>query len=93
MTFRAIYADLAERYDVIFYPFFLEGAALNDGLMQADGLHPNAKGVAVIVENILPKVDELLAKVEQGLRGRSPPHRGGMAMSGSASTNDVGRRQ
>ena len=61
--FRAIYADLARRYDLIFYPFFLEGAALNDDLMQADGIHPNAKGVAVIVENIMPKVDELLAKV------------------------------
>ena len=62
--FRAIYADLARRYDLIFYPFFLEGAALNDDLMQADGIHPNAKGVAVIVENIRPKVDELLGKVE-----------------------------
>jgi acyl-CoA thioesterase-1 len=62
--FRAIFADLAQRYDVIFYPFFLEGAALNDDLMQADGMHPNAKGVAVIVENIMPKVDELLARVK-----------------------------
>ena len=62
-AFRALYADLAERYGVIFYPFFLDGAALNDGLMQADAIHPNAKGVAVIVENMLPKVEELLAKV------------------------------
>ena len=61
--FRAIYADLAARYELIFYPFFLEGAALNDDLMQSDGIHPNAKGVAVIVDNIMPKVDELLAKV------------------------------
>jgi len=61
--FRALYADLASRYGVIFYPFFLEGVALNDSLMQADGIHPNAKGVAVIVEGILPKVDELLAQV------------------------------
>ena len=62
--FSALYADLAARYGVVFYPFFLDGAALNDGLMQADGIHPNAKGVAVIVEGILPKVEELLAKVE-----------------------------
>ena len=60
--FRAIYADLAKRYDVIFYPFFLEGAALNDGMMQGDGIHPNAAGVAAIVDNIMPKVDELLAR-------------------------------
>jgi acyl-CoA thioesterase I len=32
--------------------------------MQADGIHPNAKGVARIVESILPKVEELLAKVD-----------------------------
>ena len=38
--------------------------SLNDGLMQGDGNHPNAKGVAVIVANIMPKVEELLAKVE-----------------------------
>ena len=62
-AFRALYADLAARYGVIFYPFFLDGAALTDGLMQADAIHPNAKGVAVIVENMLPKVEELLAKV------------------------------
>ena len=62
--FRAIYVDLAERYHVLLYAFFLEGAALNDGMTQGDGLHPNAKGVAAIVENILPKVEELLAEVE-----------------------------
>jgi acyl-CoA thioesterase-1 len=62
--FRALYADLAARYGVIFYPFFLDGVALNDGLIQEDGIHPNAKGVAAIVENLLPKVDELLAQVE-----------------------------
>ena len=60
--FRAIYTDLAAKYDVVFYPFFLEGAALTDGMMQGDGIHPSAKGVAAIVENILPKVEELLAR-------------------------------
>jgi acyl-CoA thioesterase-1 len=63
-AFRAMYADLAARYGLILYPFFLEGAALKDGLMQQDGLHPNAKGVAAIVEKILPKVEELLAQVK-----------------------------
>jgi acyl-CoA thioesterase-1 len=62
--FRALYADLAQRYDVIFYPFFLDGVALHDDLLQGDGIHPNAKGVAVIVERILPKVEELLARVK-----------------------------
>lgn len=63
-AFGAIYPDLAARYGVILHPFFLDGAALNDGLMQADGLHPNANGVAAIVEKILPKVEELLARVK-----------------------------
>ena len=62
--FRAIYPDLAARYGLVLYPFFLEGVALNDSLLQGDGIHPNARGVAVIVEGILPKVEELLAQVK-----------------------------
>jgi acyl-CoA thioesterase I len=61
--FRAIYPALAQRYDAVLYPFFLEGVALNQSLMLDDGNHPNAKGVERIVEGILPKVEELLAKV------------------------------
>lgn len=60
--FRALYADLAARYDLILYPFFLDGVALDDKYLMGDGLHPNAAGVARIVEGILPKVEELLAK-------------------------------
>jgi acyl-CoA thioesterase-1 len=63
-AFHALYADLAQRYGVVFYPFFLDGVALHDDLLQGDGIHPNAKGMAVIVEGILPKVEELLAKVK-----------------------------
>ena len=61
--FSAIYRDLTQRYNVVFYPFFLEGVALNAGLMQGDGMHPNEKGVAKIVDGIMPKVEELLAKI------------------------------
>jgi acyl-CoA thioesterase I len=60
--FRAIYQDLAKRYDLVFYPFFLDGVVLDDKYMQDDGLHPNAQGVARIVELMLPKVEELLAR-------------------------------
>ena len=63
-SFGAMYPDLAAQYDVILYPFFLEGAALNDNLMLKDGIHPNGKGVAVIVENMLPKVEALLAQTQ-----------------------------
>jgi len=66
--FHAIYLDLAERYCALLYPFFLDGVALDPGLMQEDGIHPNAKGVDRIVQGILPKVDELLTQVENQRR-------------------------
>jgi acyl-CoA thioesterase I len=62
--FRAIYADLAQRYDLILYPFFLDGVALDDQYTLSDGMHPNAEGVARIVDGILPKVEELLVRVQ-----------------------------
>jgi acyl-CoA thioesterase I len=62
-AFHAIYPDLAARYDLILYPFFLDGVALDDHLTLNDGMHPNAQGVARIVEGILPKVEELLAQI------------------------------
>ena len=70
--FRAIYADLAERYGAVLYPFFLDGVALDAGLMQEDAIHPNAKGVDRIVQGILPKVDELLAQAEARRSAESP---------------------
>jgi acyl-CoA thioesterase-1 len=60
--FDAVYPRLAEEYDTLFYPFLLQGVALDPALNQADGIHPNAKGVAVIVEGLLP---EARALVEQ----------------------------
>jgi acyl-CoA thioesterase I len=55
-AFAAVYPRLAERYDVPLYPFFLEGAIEDPALMANDGIHPNAQGVAVIVERMLPHV-------------------------------------
>lgn len=54
--FNRIYPDLAEKYGVALYPFFLEGVAQNPSLQLADGLHPNAQGIAVMVEGILPYI-------------------------------------
>jgi acyl-CoA thioesterase I len=62
-AFDSIYPDLAAKYGALLYPFFLDGVAGDRGLDQADGLHPNAAGVGVIVEHILPKVEELVARV------------------------------
>ncbi|MDB5520515.1 MAG: lipolytic enzyme [Tardiphaga sp.] len=59
-SFNAIYPDLAKQFDVPLYPFFLEGVAGNDKLNQADGMHPTAPGIDIIVKNILPSVEAWL---------------------------------
>ncbi len=61
-AFDAIYPDLAKHYGVGLYPFFLEGVAANPALNQADGLHPTAEGVAIIVRGILPALRQVIAK-------------------------------
>lgn len=58
--YKSMYADLADEYDVPLYPFFLKGVALKGDLNLADGIHPNAKGIDVMVENILPTVKKAL---------------------------------
>ncbi|WP_291686187.1 arylesterase [Bradyrhizobium sp.] len=58
--FNAIYPDLAKSFGVPLYPFFLEGVAGDAKLNQADGMHPTAEGVDVIVKNILPTVQAFL---------------------------------
>ena len=62
-AFERIYPELAAKYGVLLYPFFLDGVAADLSLTQHDGMHPNAAGVGVIVERILPKVEELIARV------------------------------
>lgn len=59
-SFDRLYPALAKRFDVAFYPFFLEGVAGVPELNQSDGIHPNAAGVQVIVNGILPLVKSLL---------------------------------
>jgi acyl-CoA thioesterase I len=59
-AFDAIFPGLAAEFETLFYPFFLDGVATNPALNQADGMHPTAAGVDVIVHKILPKVEELI---------------------------------
>ena len=61
--FNAIYPDLAKSFGVPLYPFFLEGVAADARLNQADGLHPTAEGIDVIVKNILPTVEAFLGAI------------------------------
>jgi acyl-CoA thioesterase I len=58
--FNAIYPDLAKSFGVPLYPFFLDGVATDAKLNQADGMHPTAEGVDIIVRNILPTVKAFL---------------------------------
>ena len=61
--FNAIYPELSKSFDVPLYPFFLEGVAADAKLNQADGLHPTAEGVDIIVKNILPRVEAVLGSI------------------------------
>ena len=63
--FDAIYQRLANRHDVLFYPFFLDGVALQPMMNLADGMHPNQAGISHIALKILPQVKRLLSKVAQ----------------------------
>ena len=61
-AFDGLYPRLAEKYQALLYPFYLDGVAADPTLNQADGIHPNAKGVDTIVSKLASKVEELLAK-------------------------------
>ena len=63
--FDAIYERLVDRHDVLFYPFFLDGVALQPMMNLADGMHPNQAGIYHIARRILPQVKSLLSKTAQ----------------------------
>jgi acyl-CoA thioesterase-1 len=63
--FNTIYPDLAKQFDVPLYPFFLAGVAADRRLNQADGIHPTAEGVAIIVSSILPTVETFLGVIAE----------------------------
>jgi acyl-CoA thioesterase I len=67
-AFAAIYPSLASTYSFVWYPDILEGVAGNSSLIQLDGEHPNAEGVKVIVEHILPRVEDLIDRVRKARR-------------------------
>lgn len=67
--FDAVFPRLADQHGVALYPFFLDGVALNPALNQDDGIHPNAAGVAVIVERITPAVVRLLEDLPRARPG------------------------
>ena len=58
--FRAAFEATTAAHDVTFYPFFLDGVVAELNYLQRDGMHPNAAGVEVIVERILPTVQQAI---------------------------------
>ncbi len=62
-AFDKMYPELAQQHGALLYPFFLDGVAADTKLNMGDGLHPTGAGVAEIVKRILPKVEELIARV------------------------------
>ena len=60
VKFNAIYPDLSKSLSVPLYPFFLDGVAADTKLNQADGMHPTAEGVDIVVNNMLPTVQAFL---------------------------------
>lgn len=70
--FKKMYADLAAKNNLILYPFFMEGVFRGTGLIAmqmpndnllSDHVHPSAKGVGIMVENVLPSVEKFLDSI------------------------------
>ena len=66
--FNPIYKRLADKYQLALYPFFLDGVAAQAGLQLSDGMHPNPKGVDVMVERILPAVIKFVGMIDAGAK-------------------------
>ena len=66
--FNSIYPDLAKQFDVPLYPFFLDGVAADAKLNQADGIHPTAEGVDIVVGKMLPTVEAFVRTIGEQRR-------------------------
>jgi acyl-CoA thioesterase I len=60
--FHAMYSELAKKFKVPMVDFFLEGVALNEKLMQPDGIHPTAQAQPLLLKNLWPVLQPLLKK-------------------------------
>ena len=59
-AFDALFPALAEKHEVAFYPFLLDGVAADPALNLSDGMHPNAEGVKVIADRMAPHLEALV---------------------------------
>ena len=60
--FERVFPELANQYHLPLVPFLLDKVALNPELMQEDGLHPDARGEPLILDNVWPYLKPLLNK-------------------------------
>ena len=63
-AFNAIYPDLAAKYELPLYPFFLDGVTGNPDMLLSDGMHPNTSGINTMVEKFVPVAEEFLAEIK-----------------------------
>ncbi|WP_136248156.1 arylesterase [Halomonas borealis] len=70
-AFTAVYDELAERFGVALVPFLLEGVALDDSLMQDDGIHPTAAAQPTLLDNVWPTLEPLLKDAGMALATRA----------------------
>lgn len=61
--FNPIYQKLAQKHGVALYPFFLDGVALDAALKLDDGMHPNTKGVEVMVDTMEPAITQFIGTI------------------------------
>jgi acyl-CoA thioesterase-1 len=68
-AFNAVFPAVAARHDATLYPFLLDGVVADPALNQEDGIHPNAAGVKVIVERMLPYVLQAIQRLDRKAPG------------------------
>ena len=61
--FNGMYQRLSQKHSVPLYPFFLDGVVTQSSLQLQDGMHPNAKGISVMVERSLPTMESFLKSI------------------------------
>jgi acyl-CoA thioesterase-1 len=61
-AFENVFREVAAELDIPWIEFFMEGVALNDNLMQADGIHPNAAAQSILLDNAWPIISKALPK-------------------------------
>jgi len=60
--FESMYGDLANEFDTLLVPFFMDGVAMRPDLLQADHIHPNEKGQPVLLDNVWKVLEPKLSR-------------------------------